>query len=201
MNQNFNSFFENPSIEGIIGVFLFVAGQVLIAYLTVRSHKKTRAVGEKNSSASDSRLEKLEATFRIFLDQEQNNLNKQSAEETIESTLRHAENSVKSEVMRIFHHNHRDEPRRQVIIKKAIHSVSERVYDSCITSLKTLSYKEKNLSEFMVGFDVSELKAGLLEHTFSKSGDDTQDLSDTLFFTETFFTSIITNAKSYYSNL
>ncbi len=196
MNLKLDEFFKHPTWEGVVAIAILALTAVVIFYL-----RKGTKNNNKNTDKTISAFDKLAGLIQILLDREENSLNLQSTEEIITASLRQAENTVKVEIMRIFHHNHRAEPKRQAIIKKAISSVVITVYDSCINSLKKLRYKEKSLAEFMSAFDTETFKDGLYTHVFDKGESDTRDMQDTLYYIETYFTSVITNAKSYYSNL
>ena len=189
-----DSFFENPTILGAIVIIVFILGQVAQVYFQNKNGKKMR---NDNKSSNNDVANKIQ----LLIDKERNNLSLQASDEVLRSYLRRAENTVKNEVMRIFHHNNRDNRKRQIVITKSVNSIVTTVYDSCINSLKKLYYKEKSISEFITYFDTQELADGLLSHIFDKSENDIQDMQDSLYYVETYFTSIITNAKSYSSNL
>ncbi len=201
MTIDFRNFFENPSILSAVIVVLFIVGNVLIAYLNNKNNRKTRDDNKERGDSIVDALNKQSNLLQILVDKEINRLNRQSAEEIISATMHEAENTVKDEIMRIFQQNHRLEKRRQVLIQKGLKSLIDTIYDGSINTLKSLAYKEKNLAEHLTDFDKEKFLDGLLEHIFNKSENDSQDLADTLYYIRTYFTTIITNAKSYYSNL
>ncbi len=201
MSIDFRNFFENPSILSAVIVVLFIAGNVFIAYLNNKNNRKTRDDNKERGDSIVEAITKQSNLLQVLVDKEINRLNKQSTEEIISATMHEAENTVKDEIMRIFQQNHRLEKRRQVLIQKGLKSLIDTIYDGSINTLKSLAYKEKNLAEHLTDFDKEKFMDGLLEHVFNKSENDSQDLADTLYYIRTYFTTIITNAKSYYSNL
>jgi len=194
-----DNFFANPSWLGLIAIFMIVSGAVFVVWLR-KERKYDRLHTSQNTETTVTAIDKLNASLQMLLEKEKNTLSRQSAEEMIAATLRQAENDVKTETVRIFYHNHRDNPKRQVIIRKAIESVVKTAYDNIINSLGKLTYKEKKLNEFMINFDIDVFNDTLFDHVFDKGESDKTDLQDTLYFIETYFTSMITNAKSYFSN-
>lgn len=200
MNIRIEEFFTSPSVIGLIGLIALILGNVAIIYIQHRNGKKIRSDNRESKSEQITLLQKLTNQIQILIDNTVNTVNLQSAEDVITATLRQAESQVKDEVIRIFDHNHRSDARRQQIISKAVNSVVDTVYDNCMTTLRRMYYRERNLAEHLTDFDKRNFAEELLAHIFEKSESDKQDLADALYYVHTYFTNIITNAKSYYNS-
>jgi len=201
MNIKLDYFFQNPNIYSAIVIIAFIIGSVAIVFLQNRSSKKIRAENKERGNEIVNALNLLSQKLQQMIDKERNNLNQQAAERVVASVFRESENTIKTEVLRVFYHNNRNKQKRQAVIKKSTEGAVNAVFDGCINSLKKLSYKEKSLSECVIFFKKEQFKEGLFAHIFDKTENDKQDMTDTFLYIETFFTDIISKSKSLISNL
>ena len=200
MNIKLDKFFENPSWEGVVAILLITVATLIIIYWRKEWQKEAKKTEDKRRKYSAT-LAKLSAQVSVLSEPDKNTLGIQSTDRILTAVFRTAENALKSEMFRIFKENHRQESKRQEVIKRVVENVTVNTYDNCKNTLKQLNYKTENLSEAMGYFEIKELREGVLKHVFDKGESDMQDIKDTFDFLETFFTAIITSSKSYYLNI
>jgi len=193
--MNVDGFFANPNFLTALVAVVIVLANLTMVWFQNRNNKKVIVDNQSRSSDIVGALNKQSMLLQILVDKEINSLNSQSAEEVITSSLRRAENTIKDEVIRIFEQNNRNNSRRQAVIKRAIHDTVNTMCDTTLNSLGRMTHKENKLSDYIVNFDRREFITGLLDHIFEKGESDKQDMTDTLYFIKTYFTSVITGAR------
>ncbi|MEA3450881.1 MAG: hypothetical protein U9Q83_03150 [Bacteroidota bacterium] len=214
-----NEFFKNPSWIGLITVGL-VLGYFLIRdrntkkavqqekEIEQKKVQEEKEVQQKNVEEAYERqeisyktIDKMADELQRLNDNATNKVNLMVSENIITKTLLASKAILRTEIRRIFEHNHRENARRQAIIKQSIANVSLSIYEDDIKMLSALYYKNKQLSDFLINIDTELFFSKLLKLVFTFGGNLETELTDTMMFIDSQFNMFILKGKKYYNNL
>lgn len=165
---------SSANIFIIVLVVILITGGIQIygTYARVKSdnHMDSKLSElSQNTKQTNDALQEISWNLMLLRNGNNNNLTLSSARDVSHAILDASKYRIKEDVLSIIERNHIDDTLRQKLITTSLSAKINGYYTTDYNSVSRLYYKNKQLSDIWIMFDVNSLTTGVLKMMFDKN--------------------------------
>jgi hypothetical protein len=165
---------SSANIFIIVLVVILITGGIQIYGTYSRVKSENHMDGKLTELSANTRqtnesLKEISWNLMLLRNGNNNNLTLSSARDVSHAILDASKYRIKEDVLSIIERNHIDDTLRQKLITTSLSAKINGYYTTDYNSVSRLYYKNKQLSDIWIMFDVNSLTTGVLNMMFDKN--------------------------------